>query len=172
MMYALFLTAIALSIFLQGCSYAISPDIVRSADRTVTFEKLQADPHQYKGKIVILGGVIVQVRNSKAGTLLEADQKELDYWGKPLRTDRIGGRFLVMHPRTLDALIYAPGRLLTVAGEVAGIEERSLGDAAALYPLINAREMKLWPRERTARDQPPFLDPLYDPATPQGKYGY
>jgi outer membrane lipoprotein len=171
-MHILSLLTIALPFLIQGCSYAISSDVVRTADRTVTFEKLQSDPQHVKGKIVILGGVIAQTRNSRTGTLIEVVQKELDYWGRPLRTARTGGRFLVMHPRSLDAFVYAPVRELTVAGEVSGAEERSLGEAAVLYPLLSAREIKLWPVEKAARDQPPFLDPLYDPAAPQGKFGY
>jgi len=166
------LLIIALPVLLQGCSYAISSDVARTADRTAAFERIQADPPAFKGKTVILGGVIDRTRNSKAGTLIEIVQKELDYWGKPVRTDRTGGRFLVMQPRHLDPLVYAPGRAITVAGEVTGTEERSLSDAAALYPLIIAREIKLWPPEKAGWEKPPFLDPLYDRDAPQGKFGY
>jgi outer membrane lipoprotein len=156
---------------LQGCSYAISPDVSRTADRTITFEQIQADPSSFKGKTVILGGLIARVSHVKNGTLIEIVQKELDYWGKPRRTDRTGGRFIVHQPRTLDVLVFAPGKEITVAGEVTGTEERSPGDSAVLYPLINAREIKLWPREKSGWDKPSFLDPLHDPNSPQGKFG-
>jgi outer membrane lipoprotein len=166
------LLIIALPLLLQGCTYAISSDVARAADRSVTFEKLQGDPPAFKGKTVILGGVIDRIKNSREGTLIEIVQKDLDYWGKPLRTDRTGGRFLVMQPRHLDPLVYAPGRAITVAGEVIGSEEQSLSDAAARYPLITAREIKLWSPEKAGWDRPQFLDPLYDRDTPQGKFGY
>lgn len=156
---------------LQGCSYAISPDVSRTADRTITFEQIQADPSSFKGKTVILGGLIAQVSLVKNGTLVEIVQKELDYWGRPRRTDRAGGRFIVHQPRTLDVLVFAPGKEITVAGEVTGTEERSPGNSAVLYPLINAREIKLWPREKPGWDKPSFLDPLHDPNSPQGKFG-
>jgi outer membrane lipoprotein len=139
--------------------------VARTADRSITFDNFQTELSSHKGKTVIFGGVIVQARNVKTGTLIEIDQKELDYWGKPRRTGRSGGRFIVLQPRHLDILVYAPGREITVAGEVAGTEE-------ATYPLINAREIKLWPREKPAREHPTFLDPLNDPGTPQSKYGY
>jgi outer membrane lipoprotein len=168
----LFLLIVGTAMLLQGCSYAISPDVTRTADRTITFEKLQADPPSSKGKTVILGGVIAQTKNVKNGTFIEIVQKELDYWGKPLRTDRIGGRFIVHQPRYLDALVFAPGREITVAGEVTGTEETSIGGTAGAYVLINAREIKLWPREQQARDSPTWLDPLYDPGQPQDKFGY
>jgi outer membrane lipoprotein len=159
-------------LLLQGCSYAISPDVTGTADRTITFDKLQADPSSVTGKTVILGGLIAQTKNVKTGTLIEVVQKQLDYWGRPRRTDRSRGRFIVLQPRYLDPFVYAPGREITVAGEVTGSEEASPGGSGAAYVLINAREIKLWPREQQARDSPTWLDPLYDPNTPQGKYGY
>ncbi len=161
-----------MALLLQGCSYAISPDVSRTADRTITFEHLQSDPPSFKGKTVILGGQIDQIRHVKNGTLIEIIQKELDYWGRPRRTDRTGGRFIVHQPRSLDVLVFAPGRDITIAGEITGAEERSLDESAILYPLINAREIKLWPREKPGWEKPQFLDPLYDANTPQGKFGY
>jgi outer membrane lipoprotein len=161
-----------MALLLQGCSYAISPDVSRTADRTINFEQIQADPSPLKGKTVILGGLIAQVRHVKSGTLIEIVQKELDYWGKPRRTDRTGGRFIVHQSRPLDVLVFSPGREITVAGEVAGTEVKFQDESAVLYPLINAKEIKLWPREKPGWDKPQFLDPLYDPNTPQGKFGY
>lgn len=171
-MNILSLLIIGAALLLQGCSYAISPEVARTADRTITFDKFQAEPSTYKGKTVIFGGLIVQTRNVKTGTLIEIDQKELDYWGKPRRTDRSGGRFIVLQPRYLDILVYAPGKEITVAGEVSGAEEKTLGGSGEPYPLVNAREIKLWPREKPARDRPSFLDPLRDPTAPQDKFGY
>lgn len=160
------------ALLLQGCSYAISPDVSRTADRTITFEQFQADPPSFKGKTVILGGLIAQVRTVKNGTRIEIVQKELDYWGKPRRTDRTGGRFIVHQSRTLDVLVFAPGREITIAGEITGTEEKLQDESTVPYPLINAREIKLWPLEKPGWDKPQFLDPLHDPNAPQGKFGY
>ena len=160
------------ALLLQGCSYAISPDVAHVADRTITFEKLVADPFSYKDKTVILGGLIVQTGKAKTGTRIEVLEKELDYWGRPRRMERTRGRFLVFQPRELDAHVFAPGREITVAGVVQGTEETSLDGSAGVAVLINAIEIKLWPREKPGWDKPTYLDPLYDPSTPQGKYGY
>lgn len=159
-------------LLLQGCSYAISSDVANTADRTITFDKLQADPVLYKGKTVMIGGLIVQTKNVKTGTLIEVSQKELDYWGKPRRTDRSGGHFIVHQPRHVDDKIFAPGREITIAGEVTGAEEASLAVPGSSLVRINARELKLWPPEKPGWDKPQFLDPLYDRESPQGKYGY
>ena len=160
------------ALLLQGCSYAISPDVSRTADRSVTFEQFQADPPSVKGKIVIFGGQIVQIRTVKNGTLIEIAQKELDYWGKPRRTDRTGGHFIVHRSRSLDVLVFAPGREITVAGEVSGTEEKFQAESVVPYPLINAREIKLWPQEKPGWEKPQYLDPLYDRNAPQDKFGY
>jgi len=171
-MNILSLLIVGAALLLQGCSYAISSDVARTADRSITFDKFQAEPSSHKGKTVIFGGLIVQSRNVKTGMLIEIDQKELDYWGKPRRTVRSGGRFIVFQPRHLDVLVYAPGREITVAGEVMGEEQKVPGAAIPSYLLLRNRELKLWPgRSRTTWDRPEWLDPLYDPSTKPGRYG-
>lgn len=151
-----------LALFAQGCTYAISSDMARKADKTVSFKMVLAEPETFKGKIVILGGAIAQIKNGKQGTLIEVVQKELDYWGKPRRTERSGGRFILLHPRYLDALVYAPGREITAAAEVTGTEEKSLSNGEYTYPLLIPKEMKLWEKVRY-QSQPRWWDPLYDP---------
>ena len=152
--------------FLHGCTYAVSPAMVDRADKTISFEKLRADPDLYKGKLLILGGTISQITNLKQGSLIEVVQKTLDYWGKPKRTDKTGGRFLVLHSRYLNAMIYAPGREITVAAEVEGTHSKALGDSAYSYPIVVSKELKLWEGERRSWDRPQWVDPLYDPAGP------
>ena len=161
--------SVALSVvalLLQGCTYAISPEMSARADKTISFEMIQADPDTFKGKLVLLGGTIAQTGNSKQGTVIEVVQKPLDYWGKPKRTDRTGGRFLVFSPGYLDAMIFSPGREITVAAEVEGTRSKTLGELEYSYPVVIARELKLWERERQSWDKPQWIDPLNDPYYP------
>ena len=155
------------ALFFQGCSYAISPDLARQADKTIPFGALERDPETYKGKLVILGGIITRTTPLKQGTLIEVLQKPLDYWGKPRRTDTTGGKFLVHYAAYLDPLVYAPERELTVAGEVEGTRSEALGDIEYSYPLVLSRELKLWPRVRPPMLRPDYMDPLgYDRNNP------
>jgi outer membrane lipoprotein len=156
---------IGIALVLQGCSYAISSDLAKRADKTIFFDKLLADPDEYKGKLLILGGIITQTTAIKQGTLIEVDQKKLDYWGKPQRTKKTGGRFIVLYPGRLDALVYSPGRDITVAGEVQGTRSMALGDQQYDYPIILSKELKLWPRVRQSMEKPQWIDPLYDLST-------
>ncbi len=152
---------------LPGCTYAISPDLVRQSDREVTFKQLQADPDVHQGKIIILGGTIASVVPRKDATLIEIVEKKLDYWGKPQRTEKSGGRFQVLHAGYLDAMVYAPGRDITVAGEVIGSRDRPAGTRESSLLLLRDKELRVWPRERLGWSQPPWTDPLYDMYSPQ-----
>jgi outer membrane lipoprotein len=156
----------AVALLLQGCTYAISPEMSERVDKTISFEMIQADPDTFKGKLVLLGGTIAQTVNSKQGTVIEVVQKPLDYWGKPKRTDRTGGRFLLLSPGYLDVMIFAPGREITVAAEVAGTRSKALDEMEYSYPVVIDRELKLWERERQSWDKPQWIDPLNDPFYP------
>jgi outer membrane lipoprotein len=152
------------ALFVQGCSYAISPEMTGKADKTASFEKLLAEPDVFTGRILILGGIITQITTVNQGMLIEVDQKKLDYWGKPERTSRTGGRFIIFHPGYLNALIYGQGVGITVAGEVLGFSSPMIGDRQYAFPILLVKELKLWARERGPKDSPTWIDPLYDPA--------
>lgn len=163
---------LGLVLLTQACSYAISRDTASRADRSLAFQKLSAEPRTHIGKIVILGGEIIDAQHVKNGTLIEVIQRELDYWDKPRRTNRSGGRFLILHRARLDDMVYAAGREITVAGEVA-VRGQSGPDVDPSIPFfLHVRELKLWPKERLTSDKPQWLDPLHDPRSSQGTYGY
>jgi outer membrane lipoprotein len=151
--------------FLQGCTYAISPGMVDKADKTVLFAKLQADPDSFKGRLIIVGGTITQTNEVNRGTLIEVTQKPLDYWGKPERTKRTGGRLLVFYPGPLNMMSYAPGADITLAGEVLGTSSPILGNKQYNDPILLVKELKLWEREPRSSDKARWMDPLSgDPA--------
>ncbi len=161
---------VSAALFFHGCTYAISSDLAKRADKNLPFETLENDPEPHKGKLVILGGVIVQTTNAKRGTLIEVEQKPLDTWGKPQRTTKSGGRFIVSYPGYLDPLVYAPGREVTVAAEVEGTRIKAPGGVDYNYPAVLSKELKLWPKERPPQYRPDYMDPLYDPEASPRKY--
>jgi outer membrane lipoprotein len=153
----------SIALFLQGCTYAISPEMTQRADKTIPFEKLQADPDSFKGKLLILGGTIVQITTVKQGTLIEVAQKQLDYWGQPERTKLTGGRFFAFHQGYLNTMAYAPGIDITLAGEVLGTGSPMISDTQYDYPVVLTKELKLWGHEVKTREKAPWMDPLYEP---------
>jgi outer membrane lipoprotein len=154
-------------LFIQGCTYAISPGLVEKADKTITFEMLQTDPDAYKGAIVILGGTINQVTNLVQGAMIDVSEKRLDYWGKPISSNKTGGRFYIYAPQYLDPGRYSPGRTITVAGEVMGTKLKKISNVDISHfttselPVLIARELKLWQRMRSP-EEPEWWDPLSD----------
>jgi outer membrane lipoprotein len=154
---------ISLALFFQGCTYAITREYTRQADRTISLHEIRQDPELYKGKLVIIGGTIAQVGRTDHGTLLEVAERALDYWGRPERTNKTGGRFILLYPAHLNTLLYAPGREITVAATVDGTEAAALADPGSRVPLFLSKELKLWEDERKARTGPQWFDPLNDP---------
>jgi outer membrane lipoprotein len=153
---------------LQGCVYPISKDLVEKTDRTITFEMLQADPNLYKGKFIILGGSIAAITGIVDGSLIDVYQTPLDYWGRPISTNKSRGQFLVYTPIYVDPDIYSPGSEITVAGEIEGTTLK-LPDNTELpkdtYPVLVSKELKLWPRKQGS-EEPNWWDPLWDPLSP------
>jgi outer membrane lipoprotein len=109
------------------------------------------DPDTYKGKTILLSGVIISSVNLKEGTMIEVLQKPADMRGKPKDVDESEGRFLALYPGYLDVAIYNGGRKVTVAGEVQGKKIQRLGEIDYTYPLISAKEIHLWPVEKKDR---------------------
>lgn len=155
--------ALSIALFFQSCSYAISPQYARQADKTVSFHEVRQDPGHYQGKLLIIGGTIDQVKSTDHGTLLEIVERSLDYWGRPERTKRTGGRFILLYPAQLNTLLYVPGREITAAATVEGTEAAALVDQDLRLPLFLSKELKLWEDTRKAGSGPQWFDPLYDP---------
>jgi len=157
--------ALSLAVFFQGCTYAISPEYVRQSDRKISLNEVAQDPSIYQGKLVIIGGTIAQASSSEHGTLLEVVERTLDYWGRPERTTKTGGRFVLSYPGHLNTLLYAAGREITTAAIVEG-EVAALLDQDLRVPLFLSKELKLWEEMRNARSAPQWFDPLNDPNRP------
>ncbi len=159
-------------LIMQGCTYAISSDVARQADKTIPFSRIEADPELYRGTLVILGGTIAKTSSKDHTTFVEVKYKDLDYWGKPYSRSRTNaGRFLVRYAGFLDPAVYSSGRDMTVAAVVEGIILQGIEDQAGFYPVLTAREIKLWPREPAAWSRPRYMDPLLnDPYAPPREY--
>lgn len=133
-----------IAFFLSSCAHVISKDLREQIDKELRPEVLFKDPETYKGKIVILGGIIVSSKNTDEGTYIEVLQKPLDYRGRPKDTDVSYGRFIIFYKGFLDSTIYSVGKEITVAGEVLGKTIRPLGEMQYPYTLIESKELYLF----------------------------
>jgi len=135
---------LAIVLLLSSCAPPFSRAALDQVDRTITFKELRSDPGRYTGKWVMLGGSIVGVRNTKEVTLIEVLQRPMGRRGRPRDTDATEGRFIIASATFLDAAVYRAGRLITVIGEAAGVKVEPLGEIEYRYPVVSAKELRLW----------------------------
>jgi outer membrane lipoprotein len=132
---------------LSACAHVIPKDTLQQVDTELTFSALQKAPEEYKGKVVVLGGIIVGLVNKKEGTILEVYQTQMDREGRPIKLDISGGRFLVLYKGLLDSEIYRKGRRVTIAGIVQGEKVMRLGELEYHYPYLVIKDLHLWKEE-------------------------
>ncbi|MGQ9669617.1 Slp family lipoprotein [Desulfosoma sp.] len=132
---------------LSGCAHVISPQVRQQAAMNLSLEEVRRNPKAYRGKVVIWSGKILSGENKSDGTWLEILELPADRQGKPSSTTRSDGRFLAKASRFLDTALYAPNRLVTVAGTLTETEERRVGAVPLVYPVVTVLEMHLWPEE-------------------------
>jgi outer membrane lipoprotein len=132
-----------LAVILSGCTHAISREGLRQVDN-VTFLGLRENPEGYAGQTVLLGGSVIEVENHPDRTEFVILHHDLGLANKPKPNRPSGGRFLVSMPQFLDPAIYKPGRWITVLGVVVGEQQRTLQETYR-YPVVEGREMHLWP---------------------------
>lgn len=149
-------TVLLLALALTGCAHSILKGTLKEVDKGISYENLRKDAENYKGKTVLLGGVIINTENKKEGTLLEIYQTGLDCYGEPINTDVSQGRFLAMYNKFLDSEIYRSGRKVTVVGVMQGVETMKLDEIDYDYPYLMINEIHLWKEE-----QPPVFGPYY-----------
>ena len=127
-----------------GCSPPFPKELLEKVENNVPFTALQKDPDKYAGKLLMIGGIIVDTKNLKEGTRIEVLQMTLDGEGRPEQTDDTGGRFLIVTQQFLDGAVYHRGRLITAVGEVAAPQVLPLGEIEYHYPVITAKALHLW----------------------------
>ncbi len=161
----LFFVVAPLVLLLGGCAHVLSRDALLEVDPTLSYAQVKANPEAYRGKTLVLGGLLIGTRPDRQGTTLEVLHYTLDRWGEPLAADEAGGRFLARSDRFLDPELYRPGLFVTLAGTAEGVENRPLQDYDYVYPVFRITEIHLWKR-------PPPVYPYgyYDPFYPWWPY--
>jgi outer membrane lipoprotein len=143
---------------LAGCASPIPASLRTAARGQPAFAELRQKTEAYRGRVVVLGGTILETRPLPQHTELEVLQKPLDPGDRPQWTEATGGRFLALYPGFLDPAVYSQGREVTVAGRVMGVETRRLGGAAYRYLVVQADSVHLWPQRSAYTGYPPWPD--------------
>jgi outer membrane lipoprotein len=117
-------------------------------DRSLTPRGVAAEPQLATRKSVLWGGTILTTSNLKDRTRIEVLAYPLDTDKRPQRDSDPLGRFILERAGFLEPASYAEGRQVTAIGRVTGIRAGRVDETDYTYPVIDARQLYLWPRDR------------------------
>ncbi len=131
---------------LGGCAVSpFAPSIVQDRGLRVAPAAVVTRPGSYVGRPVLWGGRILASQNLSASTELTVLAYPLDSVGEP-RLDRPAlGRFVIREAGYLETVDFAPNRLVSVYGGIAGVRSGQVGEKPYLYPVVQAQKLYLWP---------------------------
>ncbi|MFQ5580252.1 MAG: Slp family lipoprotein [Nitrospiria bacterium] len=130
-----------------ACQAILSEQIQSTADEKTLFEEVYKDPDKHKGKIIILGGEIRDLRYQEEKTEVEFLEIPLYKGGHPALGLEPGESFFVLFPERLDPILIKKGKIITLAGRVIGT--RKVGEKS--YPLFAYEEAYVWDKLRQDR---------------------
>ena len=144
-----FYILMGLMLALGACAPAFSRQSLDQVETNISFQTLLQDPDQYRDRTVMYGGEIIQTWGDANETWVEILQKPLDGQNRPQEGDVSYGRFFIQFSGFQDPAIYAPGRKITVIGEVQGKRIEKIKDLDYTFPVILSKESHLWRPEET-----------------------
>jgi outer membrane lipoprotein len=131
------------AIFLNAC--ATSPEFdTAGLDASITPQTAVGEMSTLRGEPVLWGGVVITSTNLKDSTQVEILAYPLNSNQRPNREQKPLGRFLAVQKGYLETTDYAPGRLITVRGNLADKRAGRVGDAEYTYPVVNITQLYLW----------------------------
>lgn len=133
----------------MACGAVFDPEVRRQVDPTLSYAELAASPQSHVGRVVLLGGTIVEATNFETFTRLILLQYPLGSRDRPRTKQVSGGRFLLRVPGYLETEVYHPGRAVSVIGGVVGREDLPLGETIYAYPVLTPKALHLWPEGDT-----------------------
>jgi starvation-inducible outer membrane lipoprotein len=164
-----FTLVIGLTVVLVGCS-TVPRQYVRMAVPGVTLTQLTAHPENYRGKVVLLGGTIVDEEETAEYHWFHVKNRPLDQDNVPHRpADMEGpeaGHYWVMMPKQQIPREYRHWARMTVVGQVTGTQRSST------EPVLSLLYVRGWGTSQ-AHDSvwEKSSDPNYIPSVPAGLGG-
>lgn len=129
-------------------SCAITPKFnTKNIELSLTPQQVVKNAVATRGKNIIWGGTILDIRNLKKETQIEILAYPLDSSHRPLTDKKPLGRFIILHFGYLEPATYEQGKQLSVQGKVNGIRSGEIGDSIYKYALIKSKQLHLWSKE-------------------------
>lgn len=138
---------VLLGLLLGACAMTPALDIgkVNGPASPAQASRQQEDARERR---VYWGGEISRLENLPDTTELTVIARPLRGDGRPKGDTESLGRFVATRRGFLEPYDHAPGRLVTVVGRVSGFRP---DEAGAPAPVVEVEQMRLWPRQDTAR---------------------
>ncbi len=133
----------------MACAPVFAPEVRSQVDPTLFYADFLANPAAHVGRIVLLGGTIVDATNFETTTQLTLLQYPLGRGDRPRTNQASGGRFLIKAPGYLETAVYRSGRAVSVIGEVEGRADLPLSETTYAYPVVVPKHLHLWPEGDT-----------------------
>jgi len=145
--WSIICSSLALLVVSASCTsrdYVVPEPLASQVDQSLTFEQLKQSATSYVGKVVVLGGEVLNAKRLPAGTSIEILQLPLD--GSEPMTDvqQSQGRFLAVQRAFLDPATLVERPRVTIVGEVTGVQTQRLDDIEYTYPVLAVRDLKVW----------------------------
>jgi outer membrane lipoprotein len=151
-----------LTLVLSGCATASEGSL--ESDHTIPFAQITTSPDSFKGQTAVLGGEVLTAKRLKDGTRIEVLQLPLNDSQVPVADlTQSQGRFLAIQREFLDPATIPHGTRITVTGELAGSQAMPLDETEYTYPVIEVRDLKVWPQMAEAPLYPVRPYPYYYP---------
>ncbi|MGE0473276.1 MAG: Slp family lipoprotein [Nitrospirales bacterium] len=138
-------------ILMAGCSTpyvaTLPGDLASRVDLHLNFLQIKESPDSHKGKLVMLGGQILEARRLKDSTQLIILQLPLIDEQEPVtELTQSQGRFIANQQEFLDPATVPSGTRVTVVGEISGSQSQSLDETTYDYPTVIIKNLKVWPK--------------------------
>jgi outer membrane lipoprotein len=131
------------------CACASTPTFNTSGvDPYLSPQSVIASPQTATGKSVQWGGTILGTTNLQDHTQIEVLAYPLDSKARPKSDSSPLGRFFLEQHGFLDPATYKQGRQISAVGTVSGTRSSMVGEARYDHPVVDARQIYLWPEDR------------------------
>jgi outer membrane lipoprotein len=130
---------------LAGCGARIPATLQSQVSWELGFAEIRRQPEAYIGRLVALGGSVLQIEAVDQGYRAVVSELPLDpSRHRPVANQPPRGLFLLLLPRRTLPPDLRPGREVTVVGEVLGKGTLTGAAEAEALPLLEERHTHVW----------------------------
>lgn len=141
----LFASLLVVVMSVSGCA-SVPEGLQPMPESMPTVDRVQSSSEEeFRGAMVLWGGIIAHRRNLADGSLLEIVERPLDRQQRPREVDLSAGRFRVYTSQFLEPETFREGREVTVRGRITGLGRDRVDEFPYSFPELQAEFIQLWP---------------------------